>query len=66
MTHKFKGKKILVTGGAAGLGRAYALAFSAEGGHIILADINDGGMALVKAEVEAQGGSAEWHHCDMA
>jgi 3-oxoacyl-[acyl-carrier protein] reductase len=66
MTGKFAGKTILVTGGAAGLGRAYALAFGKEGGHLILADINEAGMAKVKAEVEAAGGSAEYHCCDMA
>ncbi len=63
---KFAGKTILVTGGAAGLGRAYALTFAAAGGHLILADINEAGMASVKAEVEAAGGSAECHRCDMS
>ena len=66
MTGKFSGKTILVTGGAAGLGRAYAHAFGKEGGHLILADINEDGMASVKAELEALGGTAEWHRCDMS
>lgn len=66
MSGTFAGKTILVTGGAAGLGRAYALRFGGEGAHIILADINEAGMASVKAEVEAAGGSAECHRCDMA
>jgi 3-oxoacyl-[acyl-carrier protein] reductase len=66
MSGRFSGKTVLVTGGAAGLGRAYALAFGGEGAHLILADINAGGMAAVKAEVEGVGGSAECHICDMA
>ena len=66
MSGKFAGKAILVTGGAAGLGRAYALSFAKEGAHLILADINEDGMASVKAEVEAVGGSAECHRCDMS
>ena len=63
---KFAGKTVLVTGGAAGLGRAYALAFGREGGHLVLADINEDGMAETKALVESTGGSAECHHCDMS
>jgi 3-oxoacyl-[acyl-carrier protein] reductase len=66
MAGQFAGKTVLVTGGAAGLGRAYALRFGGEGAHLILADINEAGMAAVKAEVEAAGGSAECHRCDMA
>lgn len=66
MAGVFSGKTILVTGGAAGLGRAYAIAFGNKGGHIILADINGDGMAETQSLVEAAGGSAEWHRCDMA
>ncbi|KPF91818.1 short-chain dehydrogenase [Novosphingobium sp. AAP83] len=66
MSHKFAGKTVLVTGGAAGLGRAYALKFGAEGAHVILADINAEGMAETKALVEAVGGTAECHPCDMS
>ena len=66
MSGKFAGKTIVVTGGAAGLGRAYALAFGKEGGHLILADINEAGMEETKALVEGVGGSAECHCCDMA
>ncbi len=66
MSGKFLGKTILITGGAAGLGRAYALAFASEGAHIILADINEAGMIETKTLVEAAGSSAEFHICDMA
>ena len=66
MSGKFAGKTVLVTGGAAGLGRAYALKFGAEGAHLILADINAAGMDETKALVEGVGGSAECHLCDMS
>ena len=66
MSRKFVGKTILVTGGAAGLGRAYAKAFGREGAHLILADINEAGMVETKMLVEAAGGTAEHHRCDMA
>jgi 3-oxoacyl-[acyl-carrier protein] reductase len=63
---KFSGKTIAVTGGAAGLGQAYALAFGREGGHLILADINEAGMVETKTLVEGVGGTAECHRVDMA
>ena len=66
MAGEFSGKTVLVTGGAAGLGRAYALRFGRKGAHLILADIDEAGMAATKALVEAAGGSAECHRCDMA
>ena len=63
---KFAGKTVLVTGGAAGLGRAYALAFGGEGAHLVLADINEDGMIETKALVEGVGGTGEYHCCDMS
>ncbi len=66
MASGIKGKNVLVTGGAAGLGRAYALAFGALGAHVILADLNMAGMEETKARVEGAGGTAAFHHVDMA
>jgi len=65
MSGRFAGKTVLVTGGAAGLGRAYALKFGGEGAHLILVDINADGMAETSEMVAAVGGSAECHLCDM-
>lgn len=66
MAGRFTGKTVLVTGSAGGLGRAYALAFGGEGAHLILADINEDGLAESKALVEAAGGTAAVHRADMA
>lgn len=66
MTPRFTGKTILVTGAAAGLGRAHALAFAGEGAHIILADIDMDGLQESRALIQGRGGSAEYHRCDMA
>ncbi len=66
MSGKFAGKTVLITGGAAGLGRAYALAFGRERAHLIIADINEAGMAETKKLVEGVGGTAEHHRCDMS
>jgi 3-oxoacyl-[acyl-carrier protein] reductase len=66
MAKRFSGKTVLVTGSAGGLGRAYALAFGREGAHLILADINEAGLAESKALVEEVGGSASTYRLDMA
>lgn len=63
---KFTGNTVLVTGSAAGLGRAHALRFGKEGAHVILADIDADGMEATKALVEAGGSSAECLLCDMS
>lgn len=55
----------MVTGGGAGLGRAHAMKFAAQGAHIILADIEADGMGESKKLVEEAGGTAECHRCDM-
>jgi len=40
----FKGKVVVVTGAASGIGRASALAFATEGANVLVADINESGV----------------------
>lgn len=65
MTDRFRGKTVLVTGSAGGLGRAYALAFAREGAALILADLNETGLAETQAMIEALGGEASTHRVDL-
>jgi NAD(P)-dependent dehydrogenase (short-subunit alcohol dehydrogenase family) len=51
-------KIAIVTGGAAGIGRATALRMAEEGAAVVIADINGQGGARVADEVLARGGSA--------
>ena len=66
MAKRFEGKTVLVTGGAAGLGRAHALAFAREGAVLILADIDEAGMAESQRLIEAAGSTASIHRVDLA
>ena len=50
------GKVVIITGGARGIGRAYALGVSAEGAGVMVADLLDG--SPVVEEIAAAGGEA--------
>ena len=66
MSRRFAGKTVLVTGGAAGLGRAHALAFAHEGAALILADTDEAGMAESQRLIEEVGSTASVHRVDLA
>lgn len=51
-------RTIIITGAGAGLGRAYALAFAAEGARVVVNDIDQQAAARVVAEIAAGGGQA--------
>jgi NAD(P)-dependent dehydrogenase (short-subunit alcohol dehydrogenase family) len=50
-----KGKVAVVTGGASGIGRALCLAFAGEGANVLVADLDEAGMAETAAGVEKTG-----------
>ena len=49
-------RTIITTGGAAGIGRAYATGFVQEGASVVIADIDGAGAERVARELEAEGG----------
>ena len=63
---RFAGRSILVTGGASGIGRAAALAFAAEGGRVMIGDLDAEGGAAVVAEIAAAGGTARFLRTNAA
>lgn len=48
---EFKGKVVVVTGGAQGIGAALSHAFAAEGARVIVADLNHKGAVAVAEEI---------------
>jgi NAD(P)-dependent dehydrogenase (short-subunit alcohol dehydrogenase family) len=52
------GKVAVVTGGASGIGRALSLAFAREGARVVVADLDDAGMADTVADVARAGSAA--------
>jgi NAD(P)-dependent dehydrogenase (short-subunit alcohol dehydrogenase family) len=55
---RLKNKVVVVTGGAAGLGRAIGIRCAQEGAQVVLADVNRDGLQNVAAEIESAGGQA--------
>lgn len=62
---KVTGKTAIVTGSGRGIGRGVATALASYGVKVMVADINDDDGNKVKAEIIADGGVAEYCHCDV-
>ncbi|TVP92172.1 MAG: SDR family oxidoreductase [Pseudomonadaceae bacterium] len=66
MSGQFAGKVVLVTGGAAGIGKATVEAFAREGATLVVSDVNVNDGQTVADAVVAQGGQAIFIACDVA
>lgn len=65
MNMKFSGQVALVTGAAAGIGRATALAFAEQGLKVVLADVDENGIQAGAAAIRDAGGEAIAVRCDV-
>jgi 3alpha(or 20beta)-hydroxysteroid dehydrogenase len=61
----FKGKVVLVTGGAGGIGRAACLAFAAAGARVVCVDRSEAEGEVVAADIRAAGGEAVFVAADV-
>jgi NAD(P)-dependent dehydrogenase (short-subunit alcohol dehydrogenase family) len=66
MAGRFEGKSVIVTGGAGGIGRAACLGFAAEGGRILVADMDGVEGERTAALVREAGGSALFRQVDVS
>ncbi len=64
MQFEFNGKTAIVTGAASGIGAAIARDLARFGAKVVLADMDEAGMAAVAAEIKAAGGVALTHKTD--
>lgn len=62
---RFTGKVAVITGGGAGIGRAYAHRFAAEGAAIVVADLDEQAAARVMGEVGELGSGGLAHVMDV-
>ena len=66
METNLRGKTVLITGAAKGIGRATALGFAKEGARIAAVDIDKGELASLVAEIKAMGGEAASGYGDLS
>ncbi|MGV1793485.1 SDR family oxidoreductase [Rhizobium lusitanum] len=66
METNLKGKAVLITGAAKGIGRETAVAFGREGSRVALFDIDETGLAEAAAAVDAAGGKATTIKADLS
>ena len=59
------GKRVLITGGASGIGKSLAQRFAAEGADLILVDLNDALLQKTAAELSAGGRRVRAHAADV-
>jgi NAD(P)-dependent dehydrogenase (short-subunit alcohol dehydrogenase family) len=60
------GRTVIITGGSSGIGRAAAHKIAAAGGIPILVARTQEKLDAVKAEIEAEGGTAYTYSCDLS
>ncbi|ADO69547.1 SDR family oxidoreductase [Stigmatella aurantiaca] len=65
MSRLLSGQAALVTGAAAGIGRATALAFAREGIKVMISDIDVAGGEATVGQIRAAGGEARFIRCDV-
>ena len=66
MITDYKGLKAVVTGGANGIGKAFALGFAKRGADVLVADIHGDEAELVAEEIRALGVQGDSVQADVS
>jgi len=67
MSGQLDGRRIIVTGGARGIGECAVRAFTQEGAHVASLDLlDDAGQAAAEAATNDGPGHASYRHCDVS
>src|SRR5262245_15709850 len=62
----FRDRNVLITGAASGLGLLMARRIAAEGGRLILWDVNEAALSTVAHELQEQGREVATYVCNLA
>jgi NAD(P)-dependent dehydrogenase (short-subunit alcohol dehydrogenase family) len=65
MTRRLENKTALVTGSTSNIGRAIAMAFAAEGAHVVVSGRNSGRGDAVVTRIREAGGKADFVRADL-
>lgn len=60
-----RGRRVVITGAANGIGRLLAVKLAQAGGKVVLWDIDEQGLSRVKAELDQGGFTADIYTCDL-
>ena len=66
MAKRFADRRVLITGAAGGMGRAFAQAFAREGAGLILTDLEQSGLEETASLVRAVGAECSTHRVNLA
>ncbi len=65
LRHAVEGKVVLITGGAAGIGKATALKLASAGASIVVVDRDEAPLHALEQEVRDAGGQIATYRCDL-
>jgi 2-keto-3-deoxy-L-fuconate dehydrogenase len=63
---KLNNKKVAITGGGSGIGRAISLLFAQQGATVHILELNEQNAADVVSQITSTGGKAQAHACDVS
>ncbi len=62
----FTGQRVLITGGAAGLGKKMALLFAEKGAEVVVWDIDEAGLKRLQEEINRKNLKIHGYKCDIS